>query len=222
MIWLRTLALWLAASALLLGGTPRLLTGVGTGATFADTLVAGCQLALLGCAGWAWLAVTAVVVEVLRGHPNAARRSRAVPRPLRRAVLLACGVALTTSGTAIADTPQDAPRDASYDASYDAPAEVLLAGLPYPARAHDATAPAATAPGATALGATGATVTVRPGDSLWSIAARRLPRGASDAAVARTSALLHRLNRDVIGDDPDLIHPGQRLRLPDRTLRRPS
>lgn len=211
MIWLRTLALWLAASALLLGGTPWLLTGAVTGATFADTLVAGCQLALLGCAGWAWLAVTAVVVEVLRGHPNAARRSRAVPRPLRRAVLLACGVALTTSGTAVADAPQDAPHDTSHEA----PVEVLLSGLPYPARAHDAAAPAAT-------GATGATVTVRPGDSLWSIAARQLPPGASDAAVARTSALLHRLNRDVIGADPDLIHPGQRLQLPDRPLRRPS
>lgn len=212
MIWLRTIVLWLAASALLLGGTPWLLTGAGTGATFADTLVAGCQLALLGCAGWAWLAVTAVVVEVLRGHPNAARRSRAVPRPLRRAVLLACGVALTTSGTAVADAPQDAPHDTSHEA----PVEVLLSGLPYPARAHDAAAPAA------APGATGPTVTVRPGDSLWSIAARQLPPGASDAAVARTSALLHRLNRDVIGDDPDLIHPGQRLQLPDRPLRRPS
>ena len=48
-----------------------------------------------------------------------------------------------------------------------------------------------------------ATYTVRPGDTLSEIAERHgtdWPR-------------LWRKNRDVIGDDPDLIYPGQRLRL---------
>lgn len=57
-------------------------------------------------------------------------------------------------------------------------------------------------------------VAVVPGDSLWDIAARTLPDGASPAAVAERSAEFYRVNRAVIGSDPDLIHPGQRLRLP--------
>ncbi|MGY1436186.1 transglycosylase family protein [Streptomyces reniochalinae] len=48
-------------------------------------------------------------------------------------------------------------------------------------------------------------VTVRPGDSLSRIAAERdVPGGWTE---------LYAHNRDVIGDDPDLIRPGQRLRV---------
>lgn len=196
MVLLRTATVWLAASALTGSAARWLLTGLPAGDTFVDLLVAGCHVVLVGCAVWTWLAITAVVVEVLRDHPSAARRGWAVPRPLRRAVLAACGVALTTGGVAVAAPPMDTPRDARV--------AVLVAGLPYPARAHDIARPLASAP----------SVLVRPGDSLWMIAARHLADGATDAAIARTCALLHRLNRDVIGDDPGLIHPGQRLRLP--------
>ena len=57
------------------------------------------------------------------------------------------------------------------------------------------------------------TVTVAAGDSLWAIAARQLP-SASDAEVATAWPQWHEVNRAVIGDDPDLIHPGQRLLVP--------
>jgi nucleoid-associated protein YgaU len=58
------------------------------------------------------------------------------------------------------------------------------------------------------------TVTVRRGDSLWSIAARHLGAGATDAEIAVAWPAWHTLNADLIGDDPDLIHPGLRLRVP--------
>ncbi len=54
---------------------------------------------------------------------------------------------------------------------------------------------------------------VVPGDCLWDIAAARLGPGATAAAVDRAWRLLYDANRDVIGDDPNLIVPGQRLRL---------
>jgi nucleoid-associated protein YgaU len=58
-----------------------------------------------------------------------------------------------------------------------------------------------------------AVYTVRRGDSLWSIAAQIL--GTEDARrIARYWPLIHRANRGVIGPNPDLIMPGQRLRLP--------
>ena len=54
-------------------------------------------------------------------------------------------------------------------------------------------------------------VRVRAGDTLWAIAARSLPDGASDADVAAATTAWHRANVDVIGDDPDLIVPAQLL-----------
>lgn len=61
---------------------------------------------------------------------------------------------------------------------------------------------------------------VLPGDSLWSIAADTLPAGASDARVAQRWPRIYALNRDVIGPDPDLIQPAQRLVLPQAPSRR--
>lgn len=59
-----------------------------------------------------------------------------------------------------------------------------------------------------------ATVTVAPGDCLWSIAADHLPDGATDAEIAATWPRWYAANRDVVGPDPDLIHPGQVLTAP--------
>lgn len=55
------------------------------------------------------------------------------------------------------------------------------------------------------------TITVQAGDSLWSIAAARLPHGASHDRIATEVDQLYRAHRMLIGPDPDLILPGQRL-----------
>ena len=52
------------------------------------------------------------------------------------------------------------------------------------------------------------------GDSLWAIAARHLGPGATDAEVAREWPRWYAANRDTIGADPDLLLPGQVLRVP--------
>lgn len=59
-------------------------------------------------------------------------------------------------------------------------------------------------------------VVVRPGDSLWAIAASRLPAGATDAQIAQEWPRWYAENLDVVGTDPGLILPGQVLRQPDR------
>jgi nucleoid-associated protein YgaU len=55
---------------------------------------------------------------------------------------------------------------------------------------------------------------VRPGDSLWLLAARRLGTHAGDHDVAHYWPQIYAANRSVIGDDPSVIHPGQVLNLP--------
>ena len=110
-------------------------------------------------------------------------------------MLLACGVAVVagTSAPALA---------AGGDGSE------LLAGLSLPERAvaphHRRVEPRPAAAAVTD------TYVVRPGDSLSSIALAHPGAGSLDD---RWRALW-RANRDVVGDDPDLIHPGQALRLP--------
>lgn len=54
---------------------------------------------------------------------------------------------------------------------------------------------------------------VRPGESLWAIAASTTDADADTSVPDRVRAL-HEHNRSVIGDDPDLIHPGQELTWP--------
>jgi nucleoid-associated protein YgaU len=57
--------------------------------------------------------------------------------------------------------------------------------------------------------------TIRAGDTLWGIAAAHLPSAKrSAAAIDRYWRQAYRANREVLGPDPDLIHPGTRLRLP--------
>lgn len=84
---------------------------------------------------------------------------------------------------------------------------------PGPARA--ALAPAdqpAGAPGAAR--STAEAVMVRSGDTLWAIAAHHLGEDATAAAIDAEWRRWYSVNIQVIGDDPDLIQPGQRLVAP--------
>ncbi|GAA1791202.1 hypothetical protein GCM10009795_041110 [Nocardioides hankookensis] len=159
-------------------------------ATFEAALVRLCAALGVVAAAWLWLVVVLTVLDALRGRGRAAGAATA---PVRRVVLAACGVALVgglATGTAHA-TPGRLHEDRV------AGSAAVLAGLPLPERAP------APAPDRT--------VVVAPGDSLWSIAARTLGPGASAAEIDAGWRRLYDLNRDVIGPDPDVIHPAQRL-----------
>ncbi|HEX5088059.1 MAG TPA: LysM peptidoglycan-binding domain-containing protein [Nocardioides sp.] len=143
-----------------------------------------CLAALVVAAAWAWAQGIAAVAEAWRGT------RRTPPRGLRRLVLAACGVALAGSLAAPAHAAPDRPRPEP------------LSGLPLPERAQGPARPAEHR------------VVVRPGDSLWALAERDLGGATSDQRVDdRWQAIYHR-NRGVIGPDPDLIHPGQVLEIP--------
>ena len=62
--------------------------------------------------------------------------------------------------------------------------------------------------------ATESSVVVRSGDTLWAIARDRLGHDSDVATTAHAVDRWHDTNREVIGSDPDLIHPGQRLSPP--------
>jgi nucleoid-associated protein YgaU len=57
---------------------------------------------------------------------------------------------------------------------------------------------------------------VRPGDTLWGIAAAHLPGTPTATEIGKAWPAWWTTNRQVVGDNPDLIHPGQRLAAPER------
>lgn len=62
--------------------------------------------------------------------------------------------------------------------------------------------------------ASSVSVVVLRGDTLWSLAERALGQGATDAQITVEWQRWYAANLDVIGQDPDLIRPGQVLQAP--------
>jgi resuscitation-promoting factor RpfA len=101
----------------------------------------------------------------------------------------------------------------SLPASEPAPAPAPAATVTLEAPAPD-TAPASQPALDRRAPVKGKAYTVRPGDSLWSIAARLLGRGASTAEIAREVNRLWGINHERIATgDPDLLAVGTVLRL---------
>ncbi|WP_244929512.1 LysM peptidoglycan-binding domain-containing protein [Nocardioides sp. W7] len=198
---LRCTLVWLASSIAAVLATAVLhadalaLRG-GPGPDLESALVRCCSAVLLGCAAWAWLATSTLVLQAARGRAGWAVPG--VPASWRRLVLLACGTTLAAG------------------LSVPASADPGLTGLPLPDRATGAaTRPVPDPATRVSLAAPpAAPVTVRRGDSLWELAASQLGPSAAPAEVERHWRHLYALNRPVVGPDPDLIHPGQQLRLP--------
>jgi hypothetical protein len=191
----RCLTVWVVATAVAAALARLLAPQVAVppaGHPFADRLVWLCSAAGLAGTAWLWLLTTTVAVEALTG----ARASSGVPLPLRRLVLAACGVVLAGAAPAVATPVQ--PQAATHAGAQEPTAAVFLAGLPLPDRAEGVVDE----------------VVVRAGDTLWALAERSLPAAAGTGAVTARWHRIYALNRYQIGPDPDLIQPGQRLRLP--------
>lgn len=120
----------------------------------------------------------------------------------RRLVLTLCGVGMVLPATATSSVADDrGPGDCRPSCA------IRLDGLPLP------DLPTRLGPLRKHLNT--ATVTVRPGDCLWTIAERSLPRHASDAAIWRHVDAWYAANAATIGPDPDLIFPGTHLDRPE-------
>lgn len=191
------LVLWLCPDLSELPDLPDLMALSTT--SFEGLLVGLCGTALVGCGAWWWFVTSVVILEILRGSTRPT--SRGIPRVARRVVLAACGVALIST-----TQPAFASVD-STDREHHAP-ESVLEGLPLPQRPVGRLLATEVVRNALPL------VVVAPGDSLWAIARTALGPGATDAEVASYWLQVYRLNHGVIGADPNLIHPGQQLRMP--------
>jgi len=123
-------------------------------------------------------------------------------------------------GPPAADAEPDQQDAAPSGAGPDAPGRPTL-GWPGPrsGEAADEVAPPSDA-GASAASdpppsSSPSTIEVGPGDSLWSITDDLLGPGLDDPdAIASLWPVLHDVNGDVIGTDPDHIEPGQVLIVP--------
>ena len=183
-----------ALSAGLLAPDTAAMIGDLHGQSFPAALLAVGGLVQLTLASWVLLTIALSLV-----HAPAVLVHAITPRLLRRALFAGTAGALAL-----------APVHAGEVAAPSRPAHHDLTGLQLPDRPVAAAPPPAAAPPA----ADPAAVVVRRGDTLWAIAARSLPPGASAADIAHACGQWHAANRDVIGDDPNLIFPMQRLAPP--------
>lgn len=242
---LRCLAVWAAVTVAATIGTLLCADAVAqawdTGAHAspdAAVLLVAAGAGLLACP-WVWLVATSTVVDHLRGR---GLRNTGV---VRRLVLGACGVAVSLTALpahAETDVP-DTGRSASVldglplpDRASSGPGRAPAAPEVTSRPVEPPTAPPLSQPTAEPVAddtdgtrdtdETGATDDtgdtddnrvheVRPGDSLWVIAAEHSHSSPGGADVATVAQALYEENLDVIGADPDLIHPGQELVLPD-------
>ncbi len=169
---------------------------------FADLLTALAAWLLVGCACWSTMISAAALVEATTAGRVRATAWVGCPRSLRRVLVAGVGVALVSGVPG--PTPVLATATASDSANPSGrPAASWHQGLPVPAR-----------PVGRMQRNQSPRVVVRPGDTLWHLAADRLRPSASDGEVALLVERIHGRNRELIGPDPDLIHPGQRLAVP--------
>lgn len=197
----RCLLVWLGATAgtaLTIAWAAPDLRAVSAAPTFDRLVVGVAAAALTVCAVWAWVVTGVVVAQALGGRPPST--APGVPHWLRALVLLGCGLAAVGGGAAQA-------ADGGHGGRSD-PREVL-AGLPPPERVLGGlrAVPAGHGP-------PDRVYVVRPGDTLWDVAAADLGEHADAARISTHWHRIHGLNVAVIGSDPDLIVPGQQLRMP--------
>jgi hypothetical protein len=193
----RCLAVGLVASAATSGlGTVLLPVALAPAARFDEVLVRACAVIGLVVAAWLWVVTTAVVLEARRGRSQV---PVPVPAVVRRLLLAACGVAVVAGlATPAGAAPHgDAPQTAV------AVVADALAGLPLPDRPHGRAAEPEPAPEPEVI--------VRAGDTLWGLAEDHLGSGDRWPEI-------YALNRAVVGADPDVIQPAQRLRLPAKEI----
>lgn len=202
-----------AATALLLRTAPRPavalreLAHAGSASDPAAPLVA--LVALVAWALAAWLLLTGLVTAAAHlpgaaGLVSAVVARRLAPAAVRRAVEVALG--LTVAVGVLGASPA---------AASSGPAAGPAAA---PSLDWSATPGPTTPLAIPSSGPAPAEVVVRPGDSLWALAEQdltaRREATPTDADVAQAWPGWWAANREVIGDDPDLLQPGTALTRP--------
>jgi hypothetical protein len=203
----------------------------------ADGILLVAALGGVVLSAWLGLSLTLSALSALPGAVGQACRrlaGRIAPAVVRKIVAFVLGTTLTAAlvpGSAVAGTGHDAPRpavvagarpavgavrDAAPDASFALISEPVhdtdqREAAPPPSWSPERPAPPELrgSPSNSIVG-----VVVHRGDTLWSIAARHLDPAATAADIDAECHRWFAANRDVIGQDPDLILPGQLLSPP--------
>lgn len=184
-------ALLLLGAGLVARTTVPRLGHVPAAADFDALLCYGAACVLTGVAGWTAVVATALLLSSRPPTAVAGRRLLAAscPRRWRTPLLLALGAA--SVATVASPAHAEGWRPPALDRPVDTVGTSRAAARPAPAQ----------------------WVRVAAGDSLWSLARQRLP-GSDDATLARLVRRTYAANRSVIGPDPNLLHPGEQLRVP--------
>ena len=164
---------------------------------FAELLVAACAGLVVLAVAWLCVLVLVATVPLLR-HPTIRRTPSRTPGRVATLVAAACGLGLAITPATAQESRTDVGRTVSTVS--------VLHGLPLPSRpvADDRSR----------------RHVVRPGDSLWSIAAAELGPSATPAEVDTRWRHIHAANVAAIGRDPDLIHPGTVVSFPSTPSRK--
>ena len=199
-------ALWLTAAWLALGLCASVLAGApGATGRMADQLARAVLPRALYRAAAAAVGLGVVLTPVAAGAYAPARQ---VPAPGRSAI----GVSAPSPGAPSATLPAPVlPSSPSSPSSPSRPPAHPPARHPSPPSSPSPPPPPPQSP---PPAGSGQQVLVRPGDSLWRIAAQHLPPDAPPAAIARAWPRWYATNRAVIGADPNRIMPGQELHAP--------
>ncbi len=169
-----------------------------------EAVVRLCLLAAL--CGWMIWALISLVVAIF----DRELAIRIAPKLLKG--LLAVSAAAATTVPAHADSPAtnldglqlpDRPSITASAQTSSAATGTPPAKLPLPSTQQNSTQ----------QDSTQQTIVVQAGDCLWSIVEAKNV-AASDQTIAKSVAAWHRANRSVIGPNPDLLQPGQRLTEP--------
>lgn len=192
--------------------------GLRTGtATAADAIVALCAVLAALTLGWLGLTVLAATADELRSHRRGPRarpapRTPGVPVLVRRTVALVVGVLLGSAAVSATAAERGAAAPVP-QIGWATSAPLSVGVLDDPGWADQPTATEEPPRGAAGTRVLGEELVVLRGDTLWSLAEQRLGPQASPGDVLAEQQRLHAANAAVIGDDPDLLLPGQVLRL---------
>jgi len=197
--------------------------------TFDDLTVAGAAVLAWTLFGYLALGALLTLLAALPGAIGSACGAIAeavTPRAYRRVAQVALGLTVIAgpSFTSVAahGTPNEAPNPITSTVNLDRleldrPGNTAGGRLDLDRPGRTSTAPRATERDPLirpARDVDEASYTVKRGDCLWHIADRHLGPGATSAEITTEWHRWYQANRDVIGDDPDLILVGQVFRVP--------
>ncbi|AYY12072.1 hypothetical protein EF847_04450 [Actinobacteria bacterium YIM 96077] len=184
-------------------------------ATFDELVGTAAALGAWALSGWVTVCVTMAVLAAVPGWLGhvAARAQRSItPAATRRLLHASLGLATVAASGAISTAHATPVLVAAPPAM-----TACTGGSSPPSPLPDVGRPAVSPPPAAEQDRpdkprdTPEPVPVRPGDTLWDIVDEHIGPEATPSDVAREWPRWHAANRAVIGADPDLIHPGQRL-----------